>query len=49
MTFQDSSFTFQQNEAGKAATAWLDQLAQELLLTAQAFQQLQTALKAKFK
>jgi hypothetical protein len=50
MTFQDTSERlFLRADQPLGHPLWLDQLAQELLLTAQAFQQLQIALTAKFK
>jgi hypothetical protein len=50
MTFQDSSERrFLRGDQPMVPPLWIDQLSQELLLTAQAFQQLQIALTAKFK
>jgi hypothetical protein len=53
MTFQDSAEQFRFPRGDQPLVTpfnlWIDQLAQEILLTAQAFNQLQIALTAKFK
>jgi hypothetical protein len=46
MTFQDSSEKFPSQQQPQP---WLDQLAQEMLLTAQAFHRLRAAFEGKFK